>query len=482
MKKAILFPLAILAVTFSFSVKASAQSMESGYFLDNYTYSYRLNPAIMPDNNFVAIGIGNLSTGVTSKFGISSFLFKGPDGNLVTGLHKSVSSSEFLSKFSMKNMESQNINVNLFSFGIRKENSMSTVEMNLREDLWTSVPRDLFAFLKDGSSLMTYDLSPLRVGADAMIEITLGHTRRYDNLVFGLRAKLLFGAAGGEMSFDRFDLTSNQGELGVSANSRLKVACLPLNIVGSPSNPLYVEDISFALSNMGVAGFGIGFDLGAKWYVDDNLSVTFGLSDLGAVSWKYNNVLGADFDARFEGLENVDMDTDVEKAFDDFLKGIEDKAKITAKENSKELAALPFSINAGTRYRLPFYDRLSVGALVNYNHSSYGDVVTARAGATVTPVNWFSLSGNIGYSNYGGVAGCMASLTIVGLNLFAGFDCYCGKCSAVDFGSLGFTDANLPIKNMMFPLNAFQYRFSTGITIQFGKRRADYIRQKRSDA
>jgi len=84
MKKAILFSTAILAA-FCFSSNAVAQNLESGFFLDNYTYTYRLNPALMPDNNFIAIGVGNVSAGIASKLGVGSFLYPGPNGHLVTG-------------------------------------------------------------------------------------------------------------------------------------------------------------------------------------------------------------------------------------------------------------------------------------------------------------------------------------------------------------------------------------------------------------
>lgn len=474
MKKVIILTSAFLAAICLYSGKACAQNPESGYFLDNYTYGYRINPAIMPDNNFIAIGIGNISAGIESKVGVSSFLYPGPDGGLVTGLHKSVSPAEFLSKFSKSNKLGEDINVNLLSFGIRKDNSMSTVEINVRENFQTSLPRDILSFLKEGSNPLPYDLSPLSAGVNAVVELALGHSRRYDNLVFGLRAKLLFGAAGGDLSFDRFSVTSNQDVLGVSALARMKIACEPLEIVGSSDNPLYVEDVSFALKNLGVAGFGMRFDLGAKWYINDNLSATLGINDLGAMSWKYNNVLTADFNAEFNGLKDVNTGTDIGKAFDDFLKEVEDKAKVNKADNTKELTFLPFSVNAGVRYRMPFYERLSVGALVNFEHSKYGDIVSSRAGATVTPINWLSLTGNFGVSNYGTQAGCMASLTLLGINIFAGFDCYCGKCSNLTFSSLGI-DPNLPIQQLMVPLNAFRYKFSSGITIQFGKRRADYI-------
>ena len=72
---------------------ASAQS-RSSYFLDNYVYGYRLNPAIMSERSFFSLPVvGNVQADIQSGIGVSTLLYPAPDGNgLVTGFNSSVSS------------------------------------------------------------------------------------------------------------------------------------------------------------------------------------------------------------------------------------------------------------------------------------------------------------------------------------------------------------------------------------------------------
>ena len=58
--KKILSIVSILTVALSlFSGRASAQDkFQSGFFLDNYNYVYRLNPALMSEKSWIPIGCG----------------------------------------------------------------------------------------------------------------------------------------------------------------------------------------------------------------------------------------------------------------------------------------------------------------------------------------------------------------------------------------------------------------------------------------
>ena len=71
------------------SLGASAQSFRGGYFLDNYVYGYRINPAQVNEKSFFGIGIGDIDLLNNSNLGMSSLLFN-KNNSVVTGLHKSV--------------------------------------------------------------------------------------------------------------------------------------------------------------------------------------------------------------------------------------------------------------------------------------------------------------------------------------------------------------------------------------------------------
>ena len=143
---------------------ASAQS-RSSYFLDNYVYGYRLNPAIMSERSFFSLPVvGNVQADIQSGIGVSTLLYPAPDGNgLVTGFNSSVSSEEFLSKIKDANAIGLTADFNFISLGFRKERSMTNIELNLRTTTDAALPGDLFRLLKEGSKASAYDLSNTKI-------------------------------------------------------------------------------------------------------------------------------------------------------------------------------------------------------------------------------------------------------------------------------------------------------------------------------
>lgn len=473
MKKTLSIVSALLA-SMCFAAGVNAQILESGYFLDNYAYSYRVNAANMSEKSFVSVGLGAIDLGINSDLGVSAFVYPGPNGRLVTGLNRSVTSDELFKKVKNNNVLYQSMNLNLFSFGTRSENSMTTVELNIRQDANESTPGSIFRFLKEGSSATPYDISNLAVGAKAFGEIAIGHTRKItDRIVVGGRVKFLVGLANASLGFEQFDLTTNANTLAATVNANARIACEAVGIVQSDES-YYVGGFDFDAKSIKPSGFGAAFDLGVKWYPFEGFSATFGINDLGGITWKYSDYLTSKVSATFNGLENVGTDTDLSKAFDKIWSDIKEQFVVTPNENVSKMEMLPFNMNLGARYRMPFYQRLSAGVLCTFAHNSFSNLFTTRFGATVTPVDWFSISGNYGFSNRSAVFGTALSVNLAFLNIHFGFDAYSGKCAMLDsntmFDSYGL---DIPLKGIMMPLNGFNFVCNFGMTIQFGQRYND---------
>ena len=100
------------------SAGASAQSFRSGYFLDNYVYGYRINPAQLNKKSFLAVGAGNIDLQNSCSIGIASVLFPTENG-MVTGLNKAVSAEQFLGGLPNSVGIGLDENINLLSFGVR---------------------------------------------------------------------------------------------------------------------------------------------------------------------------------------------------------------------------------------------------------------------------------------------------------------------------------------------------------------------------
>ena len=129
---------------------SAQQNLRTAYFLDGYTYNYKLNPAFAPERGFFAIpALGNLGIGMETNFALSTFLYPTYDGNLTTFLNNSVDDAFFLNKLNTLNLVSASINESLVSTGFRIGESFHTIDLSVKADAGAVVPKDLFEFLKN---------------------------------------------------------------------------------------------------------------------------------------------------------------------------------------------------------------------------------------------------------------------------------------------------------------------------------------------
>ncbi len=460
------------ALVLGMATTAAAQNFQSGYFLDNFAYSYRLNPSLMIEKSFLGLGIGNINTSIQSDLGLSSVLFPTEDG-LVTGLNSKVSADQFLGGLQDDNALALGANVNIFALGIRGDNHMKTFEVNLRTTAEAAVPKDLFAFLKQGSKTDAYDLSGLHAGANALVEAAFGSGRNISGkLTIGYRIKVLAGA-GADLNLEQAQIIANGGNLAMNASGELKLAAGPVSIGQDADGNLDFNNIGFSTQKlMSKFSYGGAVDLGVSWEPLRGLRVSAGINDLGLVSWNYNLTAGAAGGVSFKGIDELSEDG-IQATMDDITAQFNDLCKFHISGDALSVAQmLPFTANVAAKYRLPFFRRMSVGALYTYHNDAFAGWYDLRAGATITPLNWFSLSANYGKNTFGNVCGAALSLTLLGINVFAGVDAYSGSITMIP------TDTKLPmgLTGIPAPIGPFRYNINFGITLQmFGQRRSDIL-------
>ena len=444
MKKFIYTALALLLSTGAFA------QIQSTYFLDNYTYGYRNNPANMSDRNFVGLGFSNIEAGAGSNTGLSSLLYPAPSGNgLVTGFNSSVSTEEFLDGIKDSNSFLGNVNLNILSMGFRSQKAMTTVELNARAFADGSIAGDLFRFLKEGSQNRAYDLSATEMGAKAFVELAIGRSRRIsETLSFGYRVKGLMGVAGVYAKLDGSQATLSESQIAVRMKGNAGIAGSLLQFSTDAGGKI---DGVEGGSGFSPAGFGAAVDAGVNWEPLEGLTVSASVADLGLVSWKYESLAEGDNTVNYNGVDlsgaNAKLGDELDKVMDD----VEDLADFRHKSGSESDAEmLPFRINAAARYRIPHVESLSAGVLFTYQNSAI-PVVDARAAVTYTPRDWFSLTANAGGGSFGFVWGGALSLKAPFLNFFFGLDAYAG-----------------PMNSDLIPLNSFICKLNLGLVFLFG--------------
>lgn len=421
----------LLAITLLLAVAATARAQEfrTGYFLENYSYAYRINPAAPIEGKpyfFAGLGLGNVTAEAHTNLSLPSFIARDKNGELAFPLLSSdFTMEQALSGLSSVNDLGLNLNMNLLTIGWQGQNNRITAEVNLRSDSYLFVPIDMFSLVKLGLSSLAdsefdqkYSFAGLDVGTDLYTELAVGYTQRIgDMLTVGGRIKGLFGIASVGAGLDFSVQPGLEKDIAGAVDGTLHVAApitVPIGKFDYEGKQYYdiaatdVSDLSglWNQSAKGTAGWGLGFDLGVTFEPIDGLYLSAAVNDLGFINWNCSVNGHMFYDSNTMG----ELDS-------------EDYKTILAMEvlnGGRYTTALNYSIHAGAKYKMPFYDRLSVG-LLGTMQRHYKE---ARLGLDITPLDFISLAGSAALSNYGGSLGAALNLKFPIVNFFIGTDAF----------------------------------------------------------
>ena len=461
----------LLAALLMFPVAASAQqNLRGGYFLDGYVYKYKMNPAMAAERNFVSMpGLANVSLGADSDFGLGTFLYPTENG-LSTFLSPSVSSEEFLSKIAVSNKVNMNLDMTLLAAGFRTGKSYHTIDLSMRADMGMNLPGSLFEFMKLGSSLgNSFDVSSLSVRGNGRMELAYGYSRSFlnDDLRVGARAKLLWGVYRLDLLMDKVSLEMNADKWAIESHGDMTMTA-PVSFELDEANKVKFLswDTSNLVQNLFTPNLGFAFDLGVTYDFLEHFTASFSVLDLGMMTWKnvmHASTAGSSWE--FDGFDNINMDTiqdEISGILDDALELFQFEQKETGLKKSSGLTA---TIHAGLEARMPFYERLSFGALYTQKLDGMYSLSEGRLAASVAPLNWLSATTSYAVSNYGHSWGGALNVHTLGFGFFVGFDYF------------------VPLFNVspqFIPVNPFTTNLSVGMNFTFGEYHGRYPKKSAS--
>ena len=432
------------------SASASAQSFRSGYFLDNYVYGYRINPAQINQKSFLGLGVGSFDLQNNLNFGMSNLLFP-RNGKVVTGFNKAVSADDFLGGLKDKLTLSLDESVSLLSFGVAGEETMHTFEINVRTLASVALPKSIFAFLKLGGS-NTYDISGINLNAGVVGDIAYGYSRRInEQLSVGGRVHLLLGvmdvtarSVDSSISLEDANQTQLKSEIQLQTSGMLTLAT-------DKDDNLDFGATKFTGSPIG--GYGAGLDLGVEYEPIEGLNVMASITDLGFISRTNTTDLKASGNITYTGSDLVYEDESIETEFEDVLEEFKDAIHFKPGDSPSRMDMMPFNAALGVRYKMPFYNPLSVGMLTTYHSDSAAPWYDIRFGLTFSPGYALSASANVGTGTFGPTFGGGLNLHLGPFNLLAGVDTFIGKMGKIN---------GIPI-----PLEAFPFNAHMGLSLTF---------------
>ena len=204
---------------------------------------------------------------------------------------------------------------------------------------------------------------------------------------------------------------------------------IPANLAGLRYQTEYSKETGrdyvsgMDMDHMGVGGYGLAFDLGATYELNDDWRFSLAFNDLGFISWKNNVVASTQGDRTFR-LSDYTLDpADMEGSFDDMedrlytlyqLDNLGDKGSRTR--------AIAATMNVGAEYVFPLYRPLTFGLLNTTRIAGDFTWTDFRLSAQVRPVKCLSAAVNYGIGTFGSSFGWVLNLSTTGFNLYFGMD------------------------------------------------------------
>lgn len=416
---------------------AMAQASYSGYFLENYTHRYELNPAMVDmsgRNTFVAMpALGNMNIGFQGNLHLTDVLYN-RGGKTVLFTNPEVSSS-IANKFSNKEKFGVNVEMDLLAAGFTAFGGKNVVTLGVVANADVMVPGSVFRFLKQGVENKKYDLSNVRALADGYAKLQFNHQRDLGQYLPGLKAgaafKMLFGVASADADIKEAYLDLDQNDWRIKTNGVARVNMGKMHYKTTMSDVTgheYVNGVN--MDGAGIKGFGIGFDLGATYDWND-FQFSLALLDLGFISWSGTQTASTD------GEHFVNTDKYTFKVTDEGYKDTwNDQLKPALYElyefkdmgdTGSRTRSLRTTLNWGVQYELPYYRRLHFGLVNSTRFNGPFTATDFRFSANVRPVDCFSASANFTAGTYGVGFGWLANVNVKGFNFFLGMDRTIGK-------------------------------------------------------
>ena len=236
-----------------------------------------------------------------------------------------------------------------------------------------------------------YKIENLGVRTMNYVEMAFGHSRKInEQWTVGAKAKFLLGLARAQVKIDRLDVVMTENAWNITphnAHFETNVGGMivptkgetgnyeeddyTLDADGNRTNQLKpgtdgqvsYDDIDFDSGKLGPAGWGMAFDFGATYKLNDDWSFSAALLDLGFISWKEAIKGSMNSSFEFKGFENVPVEENesnkhnsLENQADRLVDDLSNLAKFTRDEvGGKSATGLAATLNLAAKYTLPVY-------------------------------------------------------------------------------------------------------------------------------
>lgn len=335
------------------------------------------------------------------------------------------------------------VSITVLSAGFKGFGGYNTVELNARTSFGVSMPYELFEFAKNTGN-RTYNIGNISANGQAFAELAFGHSRQInEKLRVGAKVKLLFGAGRGDVNIDnvKADLAADD-KWTVSGHAKSEVSVKGFTYKTEEKEYKeegrgtyqYVNDVD--VDGAGLGGFGLAFDLGGVYKINNDFTVSAALLDLGFIKWSNNMVAvngGEEF--VFNGFHDVAVNEDrggstLSMQGDKYSDQLADFANLQDKgDEGGRTTGIGATLNLGCEYTLPVYRKITFGVLSSTRFRGDYSWTEARVSANWTPLKWIDGGVNMAFGSYRNSFGWVLNFHPKGYNFYVGMDHTLGKVS-----------------------------------------------------
>ncbi len=479
-------------------VSATAQQVNTLYFLENSPHRHYINPAFQPISKvYVSLPvIGYTSMWIGNNSLTMSDIIVGQNGKTMWFMNPELDrEKQFFRRIHNSTLLDTDINLNLLGFGFRiKDNGYLHFGINERIEGGVSMPKDLFRFMFDGGMKdidggdNLFNLKYLGGRATAYTEIAGGYSHKInDQWTVGGKLKINLGNAYAGLRNKQLDLNLTADEWQLQGRGEMELV-LPITQYPTSINTLTKDageggaDWSFDTSDpmalvkrMMPAGFGVGVDLGMTYKPIDMVQITASITDLGFIYWNKGNRYGYSVDTIYNGVGTINY-SDYEDPDGSFngnrladtvttrLKGIYEN--MLHDEGVSDGFARMTSAKLNVGVDANFWDnRVGVGIYSRtklFDRRVYEEVTI---GAAFRPVHWFNIAASYSFVNgrWSNLGAALGLVTYEGIGLTFAMDyipmTYARKYYGDDNNADGIADhhVSIPYKskgvNFVFGMN-----------------------------
>lgn len=378
------------------SISAFGQ-LTSSYFMPGSIFRGELNPAFRPLRGYVSLpAVGGTNAKFISNSLTVDNLFYPHEGELVSFLHSSVDTEQFLSTLNKgDNTLNAGVNTKILGIGTYVGRGFVTLDVDVKTDVQANLPYELFDFLKNSKGGQTYSLAGTSATASALAEVAVGYSRElFTGFTLGVRGKYIGGLAHANVHFDQLDLAFNEDVWGISSHG---VADVAMNGLSIPTNAEGVWDFNGIQMQTpsALAGSGMALDLGVTYDLGfARLSAS--ALNLGFMKWSAENIQRGVASGTY-AFTGVEIGSDGSSSP---LEGAEFTDFIQLKPTAAEDISSKLTSNVVLGAEVPLIsDIFSVGVVYNLAMRELYNTSELTLAATLTPTRWLSASAT--YSSFG---------------------------------------------------------------------------------